>query len=231
VRLSAGAALIDIEGTIGSIAFVRDVLFPYAAKRMEAFVEAHGDEPSVRAVLDEAAHQAGVPAGDRPAIVDALRSWSGMDAKVTPLKTLQGMIWVEGFNDGEIRGDIYPDALAALLRFSRGGVRLYVYSSGSVAAQKLVFGHSVEGDLLHLFGGFFDTTIGSKLEASSYQRIAAKIGEKPERIVFFSDNAAELDAAKLAGMQAVQLARPSDGVTAAGTHAAVATFDGVEIET
>jgi len=229
LKLYAACALIDIEGTIGSIAFVRDVLFPYAAARIDRFVAEHAGEPPVRAVLDDAAGEAGVDPQDTGAVVAALHAWSAADAKVTPLKTLQGMIWVEGFEAGEIRGDIYADALAALRRFHEAGVRLYVYSSGSIAAQKLVFGHSIEGNLIPLFGGFFDTTIGPKLEASSYERIAEQIGEPPARIVFFSDNPAELDAARTAGMQTVQLARPEDGVAAAFAHAAVANFDGIEI--
>jgi enolase-phosphatase E1 len=229
VKLHADVALIDIEGTVGSIAFVRDVLFPYADERMDAFVQAHEDDPSVRALLDETARIAGADVHDLAAILRALHEWSAADAKIPPFKGLQGKIWAEGFHKGEIRGEIYADALAALRRFHAAGVKLYVYSSGSVAAQKLVFGFSVEGDLLPLFSGFFDTTMGSKTEPASYERIVGRIEVDGERIVFFSDNVKELDAARLSGMHTVQLARPEDGVTPAGTHREAATFDGIDI--
>jgi enolase-phosphatase E1 len=230
VNITAQAALIDIEGTVGSIAFVRDVLFPYARNRMDAFVEKHRDDPAVRAVLDAAAREAGVDVHDLDAILRALHAWSDNDVKVTPLKELQGMIWESGFRSGEIRADLYADAVEALRRFHARGTRLFVYSSGSIAAQHLLFGHSVAGDLQPLFDGYFDTTTGPKRETASYRRIAGKIGTEPENIVFFSDHPLELDAARSAGMQTVQLARPQDGVAPAGTHVVTDSFTGVEIE-
>jgi enolase-phosphatase E1 len=230
LNITAQAALIDVEGTVGSIAFVRDILFPYARNRMDAFVEKHREDPNVRAVLDAAAREAGVDVHDLRAILRALRSWSDNDVKVTPLKELQGMIWESGFTSGEIRADLYADAVEALRRFHDRGTRLYVYSSGSIAAQHLLFGHSVAGDLQPLFEGYFDTTAGPKREAESYVRIAGEIGAAPENIVFFSDHPLELDAARSAGMQTVQLARPQDGVVAAGTHPVTDSFRGIEIE-
>jgi enolase-phosphatase E1 len=229
VNITAQAALLDIEGTVGSIAFVRDVLFPYARERMDTFVGKHCEDPSVRAVLDAAAREAGVDVHDLPAILRALHAWSDNDVKVTPLKELQGMIWEEGFTSGEIRADLYADAVEALQRFHHCGTRLFVYSSGSVAAQHLLFGHSVAGDLQPLFEGYFDTTTGPKKEAESYRRIAGQIGTAPENVVFFSDHPLELDAARKAGMQTVQLARPQDAVTASGTHPVTNSFAEVEI--
>jgi enolase-phosphatase E1 len=229
MNITADAALIDVEGTVGSIAFVRDVLFPYARERMAAFVKEHREDPSVRAVLDAAAREAGVDVHDLPEILHALLAWSDNDVKVTPLKELQGMIWESGFTSGEIRADLYADAVEALQRFHHCGTRLFIYSSGSVAAQHLLFGHSVAGDLQPLFDGYFDTTAGPKKEPASYRRIACRIGTAPENIVFFSDQPLELDAARNAGMQTVQLARPQDGVTPAGTHPATDSFAEVEI--
>ncbi|HLX25400.1 MAG TPA: acireductone synthase [Candidatus Cybelea sp.] len=230
MQLRADAALIDIEGTVGSIAFVHDVLFPYARQRMDAFIESHCDDNAVRSVLDAAAREAGIEAHDLPAILSALHEWSDRDVKVTPLKELQGMIWKSGFESGEIRAGLYPDAVEALHRFARSGVRLFVYSSGSIAAQQLLFGHTVDGDLRPLFEGYFDTTTGPKRDASSYEHIANAIGVAPQRLVFFSDHPAELDAARTAGVQTVQLARPQDGTVATNAHPSVPTFTGIEVE-
>ncbi len=224
MKFRAAAALIDIEGTVGSIAFVRDVLFPYAKARMDDYVRAHAEEPWMRAILDEAAREASVEIHDLNAILHALHTWSDNDIKVTPLKELQGRIWVEGFESSGIRGHLYLDAIDALNRFHDAGVRMYIYSSGSVAAQKLLFGHSVAGDLLPLFSGFFDTTIGGKREPSSYEHIVNQLGVAPNQVIFFSDNAAELDAARDAGLQTVQLARPEDGTVPTTAHTSVESF-------
>jgi enolase-phosphatase E1 len=224
VELKAQAALIDIEGTVGSIAFVRDVLFPYAKVRLDDYVAAHIEEPEVRAILDEAAREAHLDVHDLPGILRALHDWSDRDVKVTPLKAMQGLIWAEGFTSSGIRGHLYSDAVDALHRFHDASVSLYIYSSGSIAAQKLLFGHTVAGDLLHLFSGFFDTTIGSKRDTASYERIAEEIGVAPNEIVFFSDSEAELDAAQDAGIQTVQLARPEDETTPSTRHTSIESF-------
>lgn len=198
---------------------------------MDSFVRARTEDPAVRAVLDQTAREAAVEVHDLNAIVKTLQTWSDRDVKITPLKELQGMIWKDGFESGEIRAPLYDDAVDAMRRYRAGGIRLFIYSSGSIAAQQLLFGHAVAGDLRPLFEGYFDTTTGPKRESSSYHRIAQTIGLSPERVVFFSDHAAELDAARAAGMQTVQLARPGDGVTAAGTHPATDTFAGIDVET
>lgn len=230
MKLRASAALIDIEGTVGSIAFVRDVLFPYASARLDAYVEAHLDDPAVREILDRTAQESGASRDDLGALLAALHEWSNRDVKIFPLKQLQGLIWVEGFRSAGIRGHLYPDAIDALHRFHDAGVALYIYSSGSVAAQKLLFGHSVGGDLLPLFSGFYDTTIGNKRERASYERIVREAGLAPSEAIFFSDNEAELDAAHEAGVQTVQLARPEDGTVPTTRHACVESFYEVELE-
>jgi enolase-phosphatase E1 len=229
VEFRAKAALIDIEGTVGSIAFVRDVLFPYAKERIDGYVHEHAEEPWMRAILDEAAREAGVDVHNLPAILHALHTWSDADIKVTPLKELQGYIWVEGFESSGLRGHLYEDAIEALFRFRDAGVRLYIYSSGSVAAQKLLFGHSVAGDLLPLFSGFYDTTIGGKREATSYERIVNEVDAVPSDVIFFSDNASELDAAQEAGVQTVQLARPEDGTVPSTAHTSVESFNEIDL--
>jgi len=226
----ARAALIDIEGTLGSIAFVRDVLFPYASERMDAYVMSHRDDPAVRDVLDQTAAESGAARDNESALLAALHDWSDRDVKVTPLKSLQGMIWLDGYKTSGLRGHLYPDAIDALQRYHGCGVALYVYSSGSVAAQKLLFGNSVAGDLLPLFSGFFDTTVGSKRESDSYQRILDEIGLAPNETIFFSDNEAELDAAEDVGIQTVQLARPQDLTVPTTRHASVESFATVEVE-
>jgi enolase-phosphatase E1 len=183
----------------------------------------------VRAALDLAAREAGVDARDLRGILAALHAWSADDVKTTPLKTIQGMIWRDGFESGEIVGHLYPDAVEALRRYRSSGVLLAIYSSGSVAAQRLLFGHSVAGNLLAMFAGFYDTTTGPKLDPVSYRRIASALGFAPASVVFFSDNARELDAARTAGMQTVQLVRPEDGTQPDRKHPIVVTFADIDV--
>lgn len=230
MKFRASAALIDIEGTVGSIAFVRDVLFPYASARLDAYVAEHEGDPKVREILDQTAAESGADRNDLGALLAALHDWSDRDVKVLPLKQLQGLIWVEGFESAGIRGHLYDDAIDALFRFHDAKVALYIYSSGSVAAQKLLFGHSVAGDLIPMFSGFFDTTIGGKRESDSYERILREIRTPPNEAIFFSDNEAELDAAEDAGVQTVQLARLEDQTQPSTHHTSVASFSEIELE-
>ncbi|MGZ3496233.1 MAG: acireductone synthase [Vulcanimicrobiaceae bacterium] len=228
--MRARAVLTDIEGTTGSIAFVKDVLFPYADAHLDSFVEQHAEEPRVATALDDAANDAGIDPSDRAGVLAELHAWIAEDAKVTALKTLQGMIWAGGYSAGELKGHIYDDAVRGLRRWHDAGLHLYVYSSGSIAAQHLIFGHSIAGDLRPFFCGYFDTTTGGKREAQSYARIADEIGLEPSDILFLSDNVAELDAARAAGLQTVHVARPQDGTAAADTHPFVKSFDELTID-
>lgn len=200
------AIVTDIEGTTSSLSFVKDVLFPYARKHLAAFVAAHGDESAVRALLDDANREAGGGLNDA-GLVAQLERWIDEDRKLTPLKSLQGLIWEAGYRNGDFQGHIYPDAAAALRAWHERGIRLYVYSSGSVYAQKLLFGHSESGDLTPLFSGYYDTRIGAKREAGAYRAIVADIGLPAGDILFLSDIVEELDAARAAGMQTIQLIR------------------------
>lgn len=220
--------LTDIEGTTGSISFVRDVLFPYARASLPGFVRARGDEPKVRALLDQVATEHGAMCDDAM-IVETLQGWIDQDRKHTVLKALQGMIWEDGYRDGDFTAHIYPDVAPALQAWHAAGHALAVYSSGSVPAQKLFFGHSDAGDLLPLFDHFFDTEVGHKRDADSYRLIADRLGRSPGDIVFLSDVIAELDAARKAGMRTVLLDRREDYPEprrgeAANGHARVESF-------
>jgi enolase-phosphatase E1 len=207
---SIDAVVTDIEGTTSSISFVHDVLFPYARANLTGFVAAPGQEPAVRAELDAAKREAGDPAMSDDALIAVLQRWIDEDRKATSLKALQGMIWAEGYRAGGFQGHIYDDAADALRRWHRAGKKLYVYSSGSVPAQKLIFGHTKFGDLTPLFSGYFDTTTGPKKEAESYRKIASAIGSPAPRILFLSDSVDEIIAARAAGMRTVQLRRPGE---------------------
>lgn len=226
VRVSGVRALLtDIEGTVGSTTFVRDVLFPYARARLPDFVHAHRGNPEVAHWLDAAAREAGIDDAASPRVIDALLRWIDEDRKTTPLKALQGMVWAAGYAAGDYRAHVYPEVPATLRGWKSRGFALYVYSSGSVAAQKLFFAHTGEGDLSGLFDGWFDTETGGKRERGSYIRIAEAIGRPPTAIVFLSDSVPELDAARGAGMPCVLVCRPPEHCPRSGTHPCVPDFD------
>jgi enolase-phosphatase E1 len=216
------AVLLDIEGTTTPVSFVHDVLFPYARAALPAFLAARGDEPDAAAALAEVRRLA--PGRDAQA---TLLHWMDQDAKVTPLKTLQGLIWRQGYAEGALHGLLYPDVAPNLRRWSTAGLRLAVFSSGSSEAQRLLFAHAPDGDLSGLFCGFFDTRVGNKREAESYGRLAIAIGLPPAEMLFLSDVEAELDAAATAGMRTCQLVRPDDRTEASDRHATAADFTAV----
>jgi len=224
--------LTDIEGTTSSISFVKDVLFPFARRALPGFVRARGDEPEVRRWLDVVATEHGAMCDDAM-IVETLQGWIDEDRKHTALKALQGMIWREGYLSGGLRADLYPDAATALPRWHDAGHRLAVYSSGSVAAQQLLFAHTEAGDLAALFDAFFDTEVGHKREAGSYATIAQRLGVAAGGIVFLSDVVEELDAARDAGLRTVLVDRledypqPRTGEATRG-HRRVETFDAID---
>jgi enolase-phosphatase E1 len=207
--MPVSAILTDIEGTTSSISFVKDVLFPYARRALPDFVREHGGEPEVRRWLDVVATEHGSICSD-DVIVETLQGWIDQDRKHTALKALQGLIWEAGYRDADFTAHIYPDAAPALREWHAQGYPLYVYSSGSVPAQKLFFGHSDAGDLTSLFSGWFDTEIGGKREADSYRAIAGRIGVAPETILFLSDVVEELEAAREAGLQTRLIDRLDD---------------------
>ena len=201
--------LTDIEGTTSSISFVHDVLFPYAAANLADFIQeaVARDDDEVKVQLRAVAEETGVPASDVDGLIAALQQWIKEDRKATPLKALQGMIWEKGYRNGDFQGHVYPDAGEKLREWHDRGLRLYVYSSGSVQAQKLIFGFSSEGDLTPFFSGYFDTRMGAKRETAACQNILNELGVDADTVMFLSDIEQELEAAEEAGMHTVLLVR------------------------
>ncbi|MGN8162930.1 acireductone synthase [Pantoea sp. 22096] len=201
------AIVTDIEGTTSDIRFVHNILFPYARQHLPDFVRNNAHQPEVAAALQSVREEADQPQADLNGVTDILLSFMDQDRKSTGLKALQGMIWRDGYVNGSFTGHLYPDVLPALRHWKAQSIELYVYSSGSVAAQKLLFGYSDEGDITGLFSGYFDTHVGAKREVAAYRAIAAEIGRPAAQLLFLSDIHQELDAAAEAGWQTMQLLR------------------------
>lgn len=217
----------DIEGTTSSVSFVLEVLFPYARNHIQTFVSAHAGEPAVAHELNAVRQEIGDAGASLPVVIDTLIRWIDEDRKITPLKSLQGMIWAEGYSKGELQGHVYDDVPACLSAWKAQNLTLAVYSSGSIAAQKLIFGHTSFGDLTPVFSAYFDTTTGGKREQASYTKIAAALGLPPAEVLFLSDIQQELDAAKAAGMQTCGLERSERGVIAG--HTVVTSFSDINL--
>jgi enolase-phosphatase E1 len=216
------AVLTDIEGTTSSIEFVHRVLFPYSAQAMPAFVKAHAEDAAVNVWLQRVQQEISPSQASTlqlDAITAKLREWIAQDVKHPALKALQGMIWRAGYEAAHYQGHVYADVAPALAAWRQQNRLLYVYSSGSVAAQKLLFRFSEAGDLSGLFDGFFDTAVGHKRDAASYRAIAQAIGLLPARVLFLSDIEAELDAASEAGMACCQLLRAGAAASSRHPHA------------
>jgi len=226
------AILTDIEGTTTPISFVHDILFPYARERLGNFCEAHASSRDVADILVAARRLDGRDHLDLPGTIELLKQWMSEDRKAGPLKTLQGMIWRQGYESGVLKGQVYADAAQMLRRWHGRGLTLMVYSSGSEEAQRLIFGYSDQGDLVPLFSGFYDTRVGAKLEAASYRAIAKAAGFEPGEILFLSDHVGEIKAALEAGLQAICIDRamsledskPVDGIQVAGSFLPVETW-------
>lgn len=219
--------LTDIEGTTTDIRFVHDVLFPYARAQLPAYLQAHWHDEALQPVLESAREAAGQPDADCQTLTRCFIEWIDQDKKVTALKTLQGLIWVAGYQQGDFTGHLYPDALEGLQCWHAAGIKLNIFSSGSVKAQKLLFGYSDFGDLTPLFDGYYDTHMGHKREPAAYQAIAAAIGEPADNILFLSDVTEELDAARSAGMHTCLLARET--VPEHSAHTVVQRFDQISL--
>ncbi|XP_046644194.1 enolase-phosphatase E1-like [Daphnia pulicaria] len=219
--------LLDIEGTTTSISFVKDELFPYIRRKLESYLESNWDSLEVQDDVESLRKQATEDAtkmGGVPEIASSLETptlilssvitninWNmDQDRKMTALKQLQGHMWREGYSSGEIQGHLYEDVEGALKLWTSSGQKVYIYSSGSVEAQKLLFQHSVAGNLLQYFSGHFDTKIGVKIESASYQEISKSIGVAPDKILFLTDLPAEAIAANEAGVQVKLLVRPGN---------------------
>lgn len=232
--------LLDIEGTTSSVSFVYDVMFPYVRRELIAFLRQQSAAPEVVAALELTAQDLGFTAlsdwraasGGHPEqlAADVFGLMDG-DVKATGLKQLQGLVWEAGFASGELKAHVYDDVPPALDKWNKLGLEVRIYSSGSIHAQRLFFGHTIAGDLLPQFRGHYDTTTGPKKEASSYTQIAADIGLPPAEILFLSDIPAELDAAAAAGMQTGLVKRPGNAEVASDVaHAAITNFAEIEVD-
>jgi enolase-phosphatase E1 len=221
--------LMDIEGTTTSIAFVKEVLFPYASTHLPAFIKENRAEEQVKqelvAVKATVLEESGATLTDEEAIQQLLQ-WIEEDRKHTALKSLQGYLWKRGYEDGDYQGHIYDDVLPILQKWHTAGLQLGIYSSGSVAAQKLLFGYSDKGDLTPLLSVYFDTKIGHKREVQSYHNIQSSLGITAQAILFLSDVEQELDAAKSAGFHTIQLVRP--GTAPSAKHTTTKDFNEVD---
>lgn len=221
------AVLTDIEGTTTDIDFVHKVLFPYAYQKLPQFVREQQENEAIKDVLQQTRELIGDNNADIETLIQVLLDWIEQDKKLTPLKALQGLIWDAGYKNGDFRGHVYDDAYQALQTWHAKGIRLFVFSSGSVKAQKLLFSCSDFGDITPLFSSYFDTTTGAKREAQSYRSIAESTGFAPAEIAFLSDVQEELDAAREAGMATILLARNQS--LSSSSHKTVRDFAEIDI--
>ena len=241
IETAARGILLDIEGTTSSVSFVYDVMFSFVRRELDTFLDDHWSDSGVVAACNTIAHDAGHASLDawqntaggvdvKKLVIGEVVRLMDDDVKATGLKQLQGLIWKSGFDSGELLAHVYDDVKPAIERWRSADVDVRIYSSGSAAAQKLFFGHTIVGNLLSLFGGHYDTTTGGKKEADSYHTIAADFNLPAEQILFLSDVVAELDAARAAGMQTALCTRPGNAEVAPGHgHPVVTSFDEIEL--
>lgn len=234
--------LLDIEGTTTSIDFVYKTLFPFASAHVEGYLYRHSADPETKRLMSELRAEQAADAARDPQIGVWMRGTSdeeivtasiyvrhliALDRKTTPLKTLQGKIWEEGFKSSELKGHVYEDVPDAFARWSAGGRKIAIFSSGSVQAQRLLFGHSVAGDLTKYIEAYFDTTTGPKRDAASYTEIGKTLGVASENVLFVSDVPAELDAAREAGMRTALMVRPGGAASNDTRHLCIESFEGL----
>jgi enolase-phosphatase E1 len=236
------AVLLDIEGTTTPVDFVTKVLFPYAAREVESFLRRNLHDREIQSVIHtlKDQHQSDLQAGvgappwhefnDLASITAYIHWLMSRDSKIGPLKSLQGKIWLEGYTKGELRGEVYPDVPPALRRWKQQGRGIYIYSSGSVLAQKLLFGSTAYGDLTPLLDGFFDTNVGTKTDSRSYHQIALQIGTTPDHILFLSDAVRELEAARSIGMHVALTVHPPQTEIAPTEFPVIRTFDKIFLD-
>jgi enolase-phosphatase E1 len=220
IQFDGKVILLDIEGTTASVDFVHDVMFPFVTRNLPSFLDATWNEADTRAACERIAQDAGHDSltawekvtgkEGRTLVEEQIAELMRGDVKATGLKAMQGLVWQAGFDSGELVAPIYEDVLPELKRWKARGMDIRIYSSGSIAAQKLFFGHTQHGDVLSHFSGHYDTTIGGKKDSLSYQKIAADIGVAPAEILFVSDLEGELEAARVAGVQVAAAIRPGN---------------------
>ncbi len=230
------AILLDIEGTTTPLAFVYDVLFPFARAHLREYLQEHAGSEVVRDALDRLREEwrADVAARQDPpewaddALVPAVAylEWlMDRDLKSPALKLLQGYVWEGGYRSGVLKGLVFPDVRPAFERWRGVPVTIAIYSSGSVLAQRLLFGATPDGDLTPFISGFFDTGAGKKTSPESYRRIAGALGHAAAEVLFVSDVPAELDAARSAGCQVLLAERPGNRAVTASDAETINSFD------
>jgi enolase-phosphatase E1 len=221
IRLGARGVrvvLLDVEGTTTPTSFVTEVLFPYARSQLRAFLHANSSDTAVRGALDalrderrtDRAGSSVIGEVDDDTIATYAESLMDRDSKSPGLKTLQGLIWKGGYESGDLHGEVFEDVPPSLRRWRHAGLRIAIYSSGSVLAQRLLFSSTPHGDLTPDLDGHFDTAVGAKRESASYGRIASALGVEPGCVLFLSDVSAELEAARAAGCQTALVVRPGN---------------------
>lgn len=206
--------LTDIEGTTTSVKFVYDILFPYFREHISELKDMTSDlevQKAFKKTVELSYSLEGIKIQSVDEVIKTLLRWSLEDRKITPLKSVQGILWEKGYKSREIKGHIYEDVAPNLEKWQKSNLKMGVFSSGSIAAQKLIFGFSEVGDLTPYFSNYFDTTTGGKKEMETYPKIAEELALEPENILFLSDIMEELEAADEAGFQTVQLIRPGTG--------------------
>ena len=234
--------LLDIEGTTTPIEFVYQTLFPYASRGLESFLRKHSLDPEVKSLISElhAQHDQDERNGLQPPAWEgggqeaqcrsciAYGQWLiARDSKCTPLKSLEGKIWQEGYARGELRGQVYPDVPIAFERWRRNKKIICIYSSGSVQAQQQLFQTTPAGDLTSYISVFFDTRVGAKTKGASYTKIADSFAIAPKRFLFISDAMKEVEAAQSAGMQVILCDRDHRAIELPVTGGVIHSFDGV----
>ena len=234
--------VLDIEGTTTRIEFVYDVLFPFARRTLPSHVREHLDDPGLRETLrrlreewiEDVARGESPPDwqdGDREQRISGIVQYAAWlmdrDRKAAALKTLQGEIWAHGYDDGSLRGEVFPDVPAALERWRAAGIGVAIYSSGSVLAQQMLFRTTPHGDLTRHIGAFFDTGVGRKTVPESYPRIAATLGRSSSNLLFISDAPAELRAARAAGWAVLLCVRPPHSPSSDAEFDVITDFDQV----
>jgi len=235
IRFTGRAILLDIEGTTSSVRFVYDVMFPYARRELASYVRGHWHDPELAEACEQMARDAGHASAEawwknctddqrRELVIAEATRLMDADAKSTGLKTLQGLIWEAGFDNGELRAHVYDDVVRALECWRAAGLEISIYSSGSIKAQKLFFAHTERGDLLRFFRAHYDTTTGSKREPASYRAIAENWGMPGVDILFVSDIAAELNAAREASFQTALCVRPENSDPGSHSHSEIQTL-------
>jgi enolase-phosphatase E1 len=234
--------LLDIEGTTTSLAFVHDTLFPYAQAHVKQFLEQHQLSEGVRAdlsglrqehsadvlaALDPPALDHNLPQSQLESMVSYIEWLMACDRKSTALKSLQGKIWAEGYQSGKLRAPVFDDLPGAFRRWREQNRSIAIFSSGSVLAQQMLFAHTSAGDLTPYVFAYFDTNIGAKSDAASYQKIAVTLERSADEIAFISDVTAELDAASTAGLQVVLCERTGNRPQPPNPHPRIWTFENV----